>query len=223
VHETFVSLAAAIGDRARGAMLASLMDGRARTATELALDGDVAPSTASSHLARLESAGLIAVVRQGRHRYYRLASPDVARMVEGLMTVATPKPAPVPGPRDAALRRARVCYDHLAGQAGVMLFDGMRERGLVDGPEDTPVLTPAGDVWCRESGIDTGTLVRTRRLLCRGCLDWSERRMHLAGALGAALLGRLLAADYVRRSPTGRAVDVAPKGQTFLERLSPIR
>lgn len=215
------TIAALAGDPTRGRMLTALMDGRALTATELALEGGVSASTASSHLARLTAAGLVAPARQGRHRYYRIATPEVAAALEGLMGLGAHSTArPVrSGPRDLALRRARVCYDHLAGEAGVRLFDRLCERGLVGGTGEALTLTAAGEAWCRRVGVDPDLLRASRRRVCRPCLDWSERRTHLAGGLGAALLDRLFALRYARRERGGRAVSLSPRGEAFVERL----
>jgi len=213
--------AALLADPTRGRMLSALMQGRALTATELALEGGVSASTASSHLARLTGAGLVAIARQGRHRYYELASAEVASAIEGLMTISVRGSARVsrPGPRDEALRRARVCYDHLAGEAAVRMLDRMRERKLVVVARDAIELTSAGEAWCRRVGLDLEALGATRRRLCRPCLDWSERRTHLAGALGAALLERLFALRYARRVRDSRMVVLSPRGEAFVERL----
>ena len=215
------AVAALLGDPTRGRMLAALMDGRARTATELALEGGVAASTASSHLAQLTAAGLLAIAPQGRHRYYRIGRPEVAATLESLMALAAPTASRTPrgGPRDAGLRRARVCYDHLAGEAAVRLLERLREQALVGGDDAALSLTDRGAAWCERIGIDLDGLQATRRRLCRPCLDWSERRAHLAGALGAALLDRLFALRYARRAAEGRAVTLSPRGEAFVERL----
>jgi DNA-binding transcriptional ArsR family regulator len=213
----FASVAALVGEPARAAMLAVLMDGRAHTATELAMQAGVTPSTASSHLARLTAGGLLAIARQGRHRYFRIPTPEVGAAIEGLMSIAPRADPPRRAPRDAGLRRARVCYDHLAGEAGVRLLERLRERGLVAGRDDALRLTDAGEAWCGHVGIDLDALRARRRGLCRGCLDWSERRTHLAGAVGAALLDRLLALGYARREPGSRVVILAPRGDSFVE------
>jgi len=219
------SIASLIGDPSRSRMLTALMDGRALTATELALEGGVMPSTASSHLARLTHAGLVAIARQGRHRYFRIATPEVAAAIEGLMGLASRAGAASlrTGPRDEGLRRARVCYDHLAGEAGVRLLEQLRAKKLIAGPDDEMALTSRGEAWCGSIGVDLTTLRAKRRRLCRSCLDWSERRTHLAGALGAALLDRLFALRYARRDPDGRAVILSPRGELFVERLERVR
>lgn len=218
------AVAALVGDPTRGRMLTALMSGRALTATELSLAGEVSPSTASSHLDKLTRAGLLAIASQGRHRYFRLAGPAVAAALEGLMALA-----PVGGgreprrrPRDEALRRARLCYDHLAGEAGVRLLAEMRKRRLVRLSSDRVSLTADGEAWCRRLGLDLAALRSRRRPLCRACLDWSERRYHLAGGLGAALLDRLLASRLVSRpDPESRALLVSPRGEAFLAALEP--
>ena len=208
------SVAALLGDRARGRMVTALMEGRALSATDLALEAEVAPSTASSHLAKLARAGLVAVDRRGRHRYVRLAGPEVAAVLEALMAVAPRTGAGAP--RDEGLRRARVCYDHLAGRLAVGLLAGLRARGFVRTAAGAVTLRPAGEDWFRGLGIDVDALRKGRRPLCRGCLDWSERQLHLAGALGAALLERLLALRHVRREVGTRALALSPRGAAFL-------
>ena len=210
-------VAACAGDPARASMLNALVDGRAFTAGELSLVAGITPQTASGHLARLVDAGLLRVAKQGRHRYHRLASPDVARMVEGIMQVAAAsRPAQANltvGPRDAALRAARTCYDHLAGGLGVALADALVAGGAI---------TDAGETRMRAIGIDLDALApangrKPARMLCRPCLDWSERRPHLAGALGAALCAHCFDRDWIRRIAGTRAVSVTPEGRRALQ------
>ncbi len=223
--------AALVGDQTRAVMLTALMDGRALTASELARAASVAPQTASGHLARLTEAGLLAVERQGRHRYHRLASPGVARMLEGLMAVAEDGPArdrlqkPVlVGPRDLAMRAARTCYDHLAGRLAVALADAMTERGHIELSQDGGVVTRAGVMFLEGIGLDLGAAEARAsrrpggRVFCRPCLDWSERRPHVAGALGAALCDRCFALGWVRRIDGTRAITVTPVGRMELRR-----
>jgi DNA-binding transcriptional ArsR family regulator len=215
------SVATLVGDPTRGRMLTALMDGRALTATELALEGGVTASTASSHLARLSAAGLILLVTQGRHRYYRLSTSDVAAAIESLMSIA-PRVARrrVPaGPLDEGLRRARVCYDHLAGEAAVRMLKRLREKGILGGSDGALALTGKGEMWCAGVGIDVGGLRSKRRPVCRSCLDWTERRTHLAGSLGAAILERLFALRYARRETGSRTVILSSRGEAFIERL----
>lgn len=215
------SIASLLGDRTRSRMLVALMDGRALTATELAMEGDISPSTASSHLAKLVSGGLIEMAKQGRHRYFRISGPEVASVIESLSILgehvgATPVRA---GPRDSGLRRARVCYDHLAGEYAVTLLARLRSRGFIGGTDFDPELTGKGRRWIEALGIDVDALASRRRPLCLACLDWSERCAHLAGAIGAALLDRLFALRLVRRDIGSRALLFSPRGEMFLERL----
>ncbi|MGH6819254.1 MAG: ArsR/SmtB family transcription factor [Methylocella sp.] len=194
------SVAALIGDPARANMLLALMDGRALSASELANVAGVTIQTASGHLAKLDGAKLVEAVKQGRHRYFRLSDFDVAAVLEELMGLAqrTGAVRVRTGPRDAALRAARVCYDHLAGERGVAMLDGLKRQGFISG-EATMMLTPSGRKFFAGFGIDAGTLEKNRRPLCRACLDWSERRIHLGGALGAAILSRLIEQKWVSR------------------------
>jgi DNA-binding transcriptional ArsR family regulator len=211
-------IAALAGDPARANMLAALMSGKALTASELANEAGITAQTASSHLAKLEAGGLIGAVKQGRHRYFRLADADVADMLEKMMGVAARAGhlRTRPGPSDPAIRKARVCYDHLAGEMGVALFDGLVERRLIAGGEK---LTRRGTEFALRFGIDLDALSRQRRPLCRTCLDWSMRRHHLSGALGAALLQRFYELKWARRSRDSRAVHFTPEGERSFCRL----
>jgi DNA-binding transcriptional ArsR family regulator len=218
----FAEVAALAGDPARVCMLHALMDGRALTASELAKVAGIAPQTASGHLARMTALGLLSVEKQGRHRYHRLATPSVARMLESIMHVAAElepgsKDVAV-GPKDVALRKARTCYDHFAGQLGVALADAMIEQGHVEFSSDAGIVTDAGLEFLGQIGIDTAPLLarrtkRSGRVLCRPCLDWSERRMHLAGIVGAVICSHSLATGWTRRMADTRAVLITPKGE----------
>jgi DNA-binding transcriptional ArsR family regulator len=212
------TIAALIGDRARAAMLASLMAGRALTATELARTAGVSKQTASSHLTKLVGAQLAAVERDGRHRYFRLAGHDVASVIEDLTRLAARTGAlqPAPGPADEALRRARVCYDHLAGEFGVLLFDGLTQRGLLRARGRQVTLTEQGAHFFAEFGIEAAALESTRRPVCLPCLDWSTRRHHLAGALGAALLHRFHALGWARTQKGTRIIRFSAAGERAL-------
>ena len=214
------TIAALIGDPARANMLSALVDGRALTASELAGAAGVAAPTASGHLARLTAAKLICVERQGRHRYFRLADDDVAGVLEALMGLAerTGATRVHAGPRDAALRASRICYDHLAGARGVALFGDAVGAGLIAGAGDL-VLTDKGRATFTAFGIDLPTLERGRRPMLRPCLDWSERRSHLGGALGAAVLTHLLARGWARRG-VGRVIVITPAGDRALGELA---
>lgn len=217
-------VAALIGEPARTAMLMALMDGRALTAGELAGAAGVTPPTASEHLGRLLDAGLITLERQGRHRYYRLASPAVAAMLESMMSLsgalhARSRPRPiVTGPRDRALRRLRLCYDHLAGGVAVAIADHMTVRGLLDFAQDGGVLTEQGCVFLAGLGVDVATSLPGRATFCRPCLDWSERRPHIGGAVGRLLFSAFLRDGWLIRPREGRAVSITPRGQAALTR-----
>ncbi|MEU6075056.1 winged helix-turn-helix domain-containing protein [Micromonospora sp. NPDC047074] len=207
-------LAALLADDTRARFCLALLDGRAWTAGELARLAGVAASTASDHLTRLVRGGLLVEQRQGRHRYVRLAGPAVAQLIEDLAGHA-PDPPPSAGSlraarANAALAYARTCYDHLAGRLGVLLRDALFARRLLDG-SDGLALTPAGLDWLAGLGVPVAPLRAVRRPLVRDCLDWTERRPHLAGALGAALCDRFFAAGWLTRG-AGRAVRLTPAG-----------
>jgi DNA-binding transcriptional ArsR family regulator len=211
-------IAALIGDHARAEILTALMTGQALTATELAHVAGVTKQTVSAHLAKLLGAQLLAVEVQGRHRYFRLAERDVAELLESLMGVAQRAGAVRlrPGPREPALRKARVCYDHLAGELGVLVYDGLEQRRYLRANGKAAELTGAGRAFCADLGIDLAALARQRRPLCRACLDWSMRRHHLAGSVGAALLGRCLELGWARRARDSRVVSFSPAGEKAL-------
>lgn len=220
-------VASLIGEPARTAMLVTLMDGRALTAGELGDAAGVAAPTASGHLGRLLDAGLLALERQGRHRYYRLASPAVAATLEGMMSLsgalqdAAARARPVStGPRDQALRRARLCYDHLAGEIAVAIADSMIARGQLDLGEDGAALTEAGMIFLATIGVDLAACARKPRhgAFCRACLDWSERRPHIGGLVGRNIYSAFLGNGWLRRPNTSRAVSVTPNGLTQLNR-----
>jgi DNA-binding transcriptional ArsR family regulator len=218
----FAQVAALAGDPARAGMLHALMDGRALTASELARVAGIAPQTASGHLSRMTTIGLLSIEKQGRHRYHRLASPAVAQMIESIMQVAS-NLAPARthlsvGPRDAAMRSARTCYDHLAGRLGVALADAMIAGGYAELSSDAGIVTASGVAFLGRVGLDVEGLLarrgkRSARVLCRWCLDWSERRPHLAGAVGAALCTHSFEQGWIRRMSGTRAVAITPKGQ----------
>lgn len=215
---TMASVAALVGDPTRAEMLALLLDGRAHTVGELARHAGVAVSTASEHLGRLLDGGLVVVEPQGRHRYHRLAGPGVATVLEQLHALAAQPAVPVRAP--AALAYARTCYDHLAGTVAVALYDRLVASGALRLGDAGPELAPAGAAVLARLGVDAGVVAapgpRGRRPLTRACLDWTERRPHLAGALGAALLDSLMAARWVVRQPSSRAVHVTEAGRAGL-------
>ncbi|WP_172152650.1 ArsR/SmtB family transcription factor [Pseudomonas tumuqii] len=213
-----VRVAALIGDNARAEVLSALMSGGALTATELADMAGVTKQTISFHLGKLLEAGLLKVDQQGRHRYFRLAGQDVAHVLESLMGMAGRSEGvrPRTGPRDPALRKARICYDHLAGELGVLAYEEMLRQGVFETRQEGPWLTEHGRLWFRRLGIDTDAVTCSRRSFCRACLDWSERRHHLAGALGAALLARIQELGWAKRARDSRAIVFSDRGEASL-------
>ena len=211
-------IAALIGDPTRANMLTALMSGRALTATELAAEAGVTPQTASSHLARLTEGGLLRQHKQGRHKYLSLAGDEVGRLLDMLMGVAAGAGhlRSRTGPADPALRRARVCYNHLAGDLGTQLFDALMGQGLIQRQEDDLRLTDSGRTFAAAFGIDIAGLSGRRAPLCRECLDWSERRAHLAGSLGRALLARIEALGWASRQPESRVILFTHDGEQAL-------
>ncbi|HEY4124429.1 MAG TPA: winged helix-turn-helix domain-containing protein [Rhizomicrobium sp.] len=221
VGPTLAPIAALAGDPARANMLAALMSGKALTASELANEAGVTLQTASSHLSKLETGGLIAGVKQGRHRYFRLADNDVAEMLEKMMGVAARAGhmRTRPGPADLNLRKARVCYDHLAGEMGVRLFDSLMATGLLAGDHDDLRVTRRGAEFFSRFDIDLAALSGARRALCKGCLDWSMRREHLGGSLGAALLERIFALGWAKRGRETRIVHFTGDGERKFRKM----
>lgn len=225
VDPSFALVGALIGVPARANMMAALMDGRAQTASELAFVAGVTPQTASSHLAKLTDSGLIAVEKQGRHRYYRIAGPAVAEALEPLSHLAPA--ARVPERRHAQLRRvgelrtARFCYDHLAGRLGVALTDSLLQRRHLRRDAGDFRLGPKGRAFLEGLGIDVAAAAAERRHFARCCLDWSERRPHLGGALGAALAAHLLRQKWLRRDRTPRKAVLTALGERELPRHFP--
>ena len=219
-------VAALIGDPARANMLMMLVDGRAHTATELALAAGVSAQTTSGHLAKLTGANLLAVAAQGRHRYYRLAGPEVVQALEALLSLsaASLPPKRLPSKLDGAIRDARTCYDHLAGRLGVALADRLIEQGHLkpDGRQDFRG-TRSGEMFLRDFGIDLDAESRHRRAFARQCLDWSERRPHIAGALGAAIAYRFFECGWITRQRESRAVAMTRAGKRALKALLDIR
>ena len=208
-------IAALVGDPARATMLSALIDGRALTAGELALAARITPQTASTHLAKLTEAGLLSMVRSGRHRNFRLASSTVVEMIEGIVAVALekrPRYRPLSG-QARALEAARICYDHLAGRLSVELTDALVARGYVALDDEAAEITPAGKRFFSEFGIALPTRRSPRRRISRLCLDWTERRPHIAGLVGAAVTRRCFDLGWMERMKGSQAVTVTPLGR----------
>jgi len=216
-------LGALIGDPARANILTALMSGKALTASELAGEAGVTLQTASSHLAKLEQGALIRVRREGRHKYITLASDDVAHVLEAMMGLAagSGQLRTRPGPRDPEMRHARICYNHLAGDMGTRMYDSMIARGFLDHCGDALTLGAQGRAFVTDLGLDLDTLPSPRAPLCRDCLDWSERRSHLAGRLGRGLLAHFETTDWASRVPDSRIIRFTPRGQAAFEAAFP--
>lgn len=215
-------IAALIGDPARANMLTALMSGKALTVTELAAEGGVTLQTASGHLAKLLDGQLLQVRKQGRHKYFALAHADVGAAIEALMGLAAGQGAlrTRTGPKNAQLRQARVCYNHLAGQMGVQMFQSMLARGFLLEEGGLLGLTLPGEKFVTDLGVGLEALQTARAPLCRSCLDWSERRTHLAGSLGRAMLFQMETDHWVRRDTDSRALIFSQKGErAFAERF----
>lgn len=212
-------IASAIGEPARARMLFCLLDGRARTSTELAVVAEVAPPTASAHLSRLKTENLVAVRAQGKHRYYVLKSVQVARALEGISVLAGAPRAGFQPTTPVPYRLARSCYDHMAGKIAVQLLERFRAlhwlRASSAGPNALELMQEGAD-GLAALGVDLGAARGARRRFAYGCLDWSERRMHLAGALGSALLQSLLDRRWVERELDSRALRFTPRGRREL-------
>jgi DNA-binding transcriptional ArsR family regulator len=219
------SIAALLADPTRAAMLLALSDGRAFTASELAKSAGVAPSTASEHLGRLVDAELLAVVKQGRHRFYQLADPTIVEIMEGLARLAPQvKTRTLSASEHAkALHRARLCYHHLAGTLGVLLTEALVERQVLHGADAGYVVEEEGIAWLHAFGIASGPLQKRGRLFVPWHIDWSERRYHVAGALGAALADRLFELQWLVRNPTSRAVRLTAEGKAGMEQAFGLR
>ena len=212
------TVAALLGEPARTRILTALLTGRALTAKELAYFAGVTAATTSSHLSRLLGGNLLAMEKQGRCHYYRLRSAEVARAIEGLMTVATiPSDGWPPHHRvEPALREARMCYDHMAGRLGVLVCDMLLRRRHIVLADGGGEVTPSGERFLAELGVDLPKARGAKRHYCRGCIDWTERRHHISGAVGAGLAEAFLARRLVARVPDSRALSVTPLGRKTL-------
>ena len=211
---TIAAIASLIGDTTRANMLCALMGGQALTAGELSRNAGVTPQTGSEHLAKMVEANLLKTVKQGRHRYYRLASAQVAHGIDALMSIAADGPKrhhPI-GPRERDMRLARSCYDHIAGRLAVAIADSLSERGHILLSDEGALVTEQGNAFFSGFGIDLQDGSRSKRPLCRTCLDWSERRHHIAGRVGTALFQRTLDLGWVTRRTDSRALKITPAG-----------
>jgi DNA-binding transcriptional ArsR family regulator len=208
-------LGSLIGDPARTNILLALMSGKALTASELALEANITAQTASAHLAKLVQAKLLHLHKQGRHRYFALADDDVGHLLETMMGLAAKlgHSRTRTGPKDPAMRKARVCYNHLAGEYGVHMLNSMKAQGYLSATDEHIELTRAGELFLQDLGLDVNALAQNRRPICKPCLDWSARRPHLAGTLGTALLDYFYENKWARREEASRVVVFLPFGE----------
>ena len=214
-------VASLIGDQARARMLMALMGGKALTATELAIEADITAQTASNHLAKLLKGELVIVRKQGRHKYFQLRNYAVAELIEQLLNISADniQPKILTGPTDPTLRKSRICYDHLAGEVGVSLFDGLVKRKFISNDPNIALLTDPGEVYFRNLGVDLDSLKKLKRPICKACLDWSERRNHLAGSLGKWILTDLLHREWAVKDLDSRVIRFTESGlSSFLKR-----
>lgn len=217
-------LGALIGDPARANMLLALLSGKALTASELAAEAGVTPQTASSHLSKLEGAGLVSVKQHGRHRYATLADEEVGGVLEAMLGLAAKRGhlRTRTGPRDPAMRKARVCYDHLAGELGVQMYDSLIARKFLSDADQVLDLTTQGRDFLAGFGVDPTVPRGSRRPLCKSCLDWSARRSHLAGAMGSAMLEQIIAKGWAERITGSRIIAFSAKGEAAFIKAFPV-
>jgi len=214
-------LGALIGEPARANMLTALMSGKALTASELAAEANITLQTASSHLSKLQIGGLIHQRKQGRHRYFSLADDDVGSVLESMMGLAAMKGhlRTRTGPKDPQLRKARICYNHLAGERGVQMFDTLLLKALLIENGESVELTQTGEAFFVKFGVDVAALKKLRRPLCKSCLDWSARRSHLSGSLGTAILDQMYKMGWAKHIHGTRVITFSRKGDEAFSRL----
>lgn len=217
MEQQFREIAALVGDPTRATILWTLLDGKAMPATELALAADTSPQNISMHLSRLLQAGLLSAERHGRHRYYRFSGHEVAYAVEAMASLIRP------AARQQAIvenispvKYCRTCYDHLAGKIGVAVTDSLLKQKIITAGNGRFDISRKGSRWFMELGIDAAALQQERRSFLRPCLDWSERRPHIAGSLAASLLDKMLSGDWIRRTRGSRAIVITAKGKKYL-------
>jgi DNA-binding transcriptional ArsR family regulator len=219
MEKQFKEIASLIGDPTRATIMWTLLDGKAFTATELAIAADTTPQNISMHLSKLMQAELLRVERQGRHRYYKFSRKEIAYAIEAMVSML-PHPdskKETKTENESAIKYCRTCYDHLAGKVGVMITDSMLKQKIIVEKNDLFELSNKGEKWFSSLDIDVENLKQQRRFLLRPCLDWSERRHHIAGSLAAALLDKMLSSDWIRRTKNSRAIVITGKGEKKLQ------
>ncbi|WP_194544755.1 winged helix-turn-helix domain-containing protein [Paenibacillus sp. FSL W7-1279] len=220
-NSNIAQVASLVSDASRAAILTVLLDGRYHPASELAYMANIKPQTASFHLSKMVAANLVTVEQQGRHRYYGIQNQEVAQIMETLLSITPPVEIRSlnQAAENEALRQARTCYDHLAGKLGIQLTNSLLSAGVLSEVEDHYTVTEKGEDFFKAFQVDLGRVKRKRRSFTHRCLDWSERRHHLAGALGHALLERLLELHWIQRVPSTRAIKITPEGKKGLQEI----
>jgi DNA-binding transcriptional ArsR family regulator len=219
MENQFKQIATLIGDPIRASIMWTLLEGKAFTATELAITVSTSPQNISMHLTKLVQANLLVVESQGRHKYYRFARKEIAYAIEAMISLVPPSinTKNTKTEKDSAIKHCRTCYDHLAGKVGVALTDSLLQQQLLIDASGHFEISPDGEKWLTEFGIPLTDLKKQKRSFLRPCLDWSERRPHLAGSLATALLDKMLLEDWLRKTKDSRALIVTAKGKKELQ------
>ncbi|WP_166921777.1 ArsR/SmtB family transcription factor [Flavobacterium poyangense] len=219
MEEQFIKIASLIGDPTRAAIMWSLLDGKAFTATELSITANTSPQNISMHLAKLLDAGLLYVEKQGRHKYYRFSNKEVAYAIEAMASLVPPVTVQKKNSeKHSPIKHCRTCYDHLAGKIGVAVAESLLEQNIILNSDAKLEVSSKGVKWFSDFGIDIDEVKKQRRIFLKPCLDWSERKNHIAGSLGALLLDKMLADDWLRRTKDSRAIQITGKGEKELLR-----
>ncbi|CAM1345495.1 ArsR/SmtB family transcription factor [Tenacibaculum amylolyticum] len=221
LEHDFSEIAALIGDKARAIMLWNLLDGRAYTATELANCAEISLQSASNHLAKLLQKNILSVAKQGRHRYYKFSSPEVAQVIESMASLLSLQKdyKQIKQPKASSFTYARTCYHHLAGEVGVKITNALCAKGIISLENENFVLSDFGIQWFTKLGIQVEILQQQKRSFAHPCLDWSERKYHLAGALGDAFFYFMLQEDWFRKHKNSRSLTLTAKGKQQLKVL----
>lgn len=217
MEDQFIKIASLIGDPTRASILWTLLDGKAFTATELSIAVNTSPQNISMHLAKLLEADLLCVEKQGRHKYYRFSNKEVAYVIESMASLIPPKIPQKKSPeRHSPIKHCRTCYDHLAGKMGVAVAESLLEQKIILDSDNKFEVSLEGEKWFSDFGINLKDLKKQRRLFLKPCLDWSERKNHIAGSLGASLLDKMIADDWLRKTKDSRAIQITGKGEKEL-------
>lgn len=220
MENQFIKIAALLGDPTRAVVMWTLLDGKAFTATELAITANTSPQNMSMHLAKLLDAGLLCVEKQGRHKYYRFSNKETAYAIEAMASLIPPATSEKKKKdQNSPIKNCRTCYDHLAGKIGVALAESLLEQGIILDIDTKFEVSPKGEKWFSDFGIHLDDLKKQRRIFLKPCLDWSERKNHIAGSLGSSLLDKMIADDWLRKTENSRAVQITGKGEKELFRL----